>query len=433
MINNAFTNLKINESIFEKTIKVSAIYVSKHRTNDVIKCFNSHILYMKNQHNVIKVNDPDYRLVLLNSYYSSDSELPVEIRNFIVNNPNSKIDTFDIKINYSNYSYDEALKIILKDENVTIPSGFETIGDIIILNFKDENQYNHRHIIAKVIHDKNPTIKSIVLKTNAISNVYRTSDLELVSGIDNFETTHIEGKCSFTMDVRNVYFCSRLKNERDIILNIIKPTDIIADIFCGIGPFAIRVAEKGCYVYANDLNPECYKYLKINVQKNKVENLVKCFNKDAIDVINDLVSYNNKDAVNVINDLVSHNSVVNDANDINDLKKYRFTYVYMNLPCDAIEFLYVFQGMMRKANPKIWTQETTLPKIIVYCFDDGDTIEQNLNNLHARIKKVLVDYNHTEDFISLHYIKEVSSQYSMFCYIFKLNSKIVNGEIIQKS
>lgn len=44
----------------------------------------------------------------------------------------------------------------------------------------------------------------------------------------------------------------------------------MADVFAGVGPFALPAAKKGCAVLANDLNPESYKYLKINIEKNNV-------------------------------------------------------------------------------------------------------------------------------------------------------------------
>lgn len=37
----------------------------------------------------------------------------------------------------------------------------------------------------------------------------------------------------------------------------------------GVGPFAVPLALKGCQVYANDLNPRSYHFLKVNAQKNK--------------------------------------------------------------------------------------------------------------------------------------------------------------------
>ncbi len=43
------------------------------------------------------------------------------------------------------------------------------------------------------------------------------------------------------------------------MLSAVKKGDVVCDMFCGIGPFAIKAAKKKqCSVLANDLNPACY-------------------------------------------------------------------------------------------------------------------------------------------------------------------------------
>ena len=49
-----------------------------------------------------------------------------------------------------------------------------------------------------------------------------------------------------------------------------QPDDLVADVFAGVGPFSLPAAKKGCAVLANDLNPESYKYLIMNIKDNKV-------------------------------------------------------------------------------------------------------------------------------------------------------------------
>lgn len=62
------------------------------------------------------------------------------------------------------------------------------------------------------------------------------------------------------------------------MLTKFKEGETLCDMFCGVGPLAIRAARKGLKVIANDLNPECYFYLKINVAKNKVQSMINTTN-----------------------------------------------------------------------------------------------------------------------------------------------------------
>lgn len=79
-----------------------------------------------------------------------------------------------------------------------------------------------------------------------------------------------ESDCTFTFDFTKVYWNSRLHTEHGRIIDTFKYEDVVADVFAGVGPFAVPAGRKGCGVFANDLNPESFKYLKLNITKNKV-------------------------------------------------------------------------------------------------------------------------------------------------------------------
>lgn len=102
---------------------------------------------------------------------------------------------------------------------------------------------------------------------------------------------------NFTSFQRKVYWNSRLEHEHLRLVQTFRPTDIVLDVMAGIGPFAVPAAQRGCkvgfvscstlawlrtcmaassthqwllQVYANDLNPDSFRYLKENVRINKV-------------------------------------------------------------------------------------------------------------------------------------------------------------------
>lgn len=178
-----------------------------------------------------------------------------------------EVEDFEISMSYTELSYSQALKKLIP-EGINVPGGYETIGRIAHLNLR-EDQYPYKFLIGKVILDKASRVKTVVNKLEKLNNVYRTPILEVIAGEACYETVHVEGALNFKLDFEKVYWCSRLHQERMRVLATLQPGQTICDAFCGVGPFALRAAhEKSCLVYASDLNPACYKYLKINIEVN---------------------------------------------------------------------------------------------------------------------------------------------------------------------
>jgi tRNA (guanine37-N1)-methyltransferase len=133
-------------------------------------------------------------------------------------------------------------------------------------------------------------------------------------------------------------------------------------MFCGVGPFAVPAARKGCVVYCNDLNPTSYHYLLKNISRNKInEKNIFPHNGDARAYVRDL-------AIKQMSGTVPW-----------------FHHIAMNLPAAAPEFLDVFRGLYSSPPSVHVTSSTTesktggvapyLPTIHCYCFaeSDGDT------------------------------------------------------------
>lgn len=180
------------------------------------------------------------------------------------------------------------------------------------------------------------------------------------------------------------------------MLGQLKKTDIVCDVFAGVGPFSIRAAKIGCKVLANDLNPASYEYLSKNIEKNKVGGKVKAFNQDARVFLTELL-----------------------GNGMPELQEFLpFTDIYMNLPMDAIEFLDVLKGRFDR---EVWK---SLPTVHVYGFAN------EVSELINRIQGVWGDFDMT--CLKFHQIRDISPKKYMFCVEFVIPEIIAYGSDADK-
>lgn len=262
----------------------------------------------------------------------------------------------DIQITYHHWSINDILRNLLPP-HITIPTSFETVGHIAHLNLREEHQ-QYKNLIATVMLDKlQPRITTIVNKLQSTGGPYRTFAMEVLAGDQNLETTHKENGCTFRMDFSKVYWNSRLESEHNRIVKAIKPGEILADAFCGIGPFAIPAARlKVCEkVYANDLNPMSVHYLKENAKLNHVTGekfIASC--ACAREFLKRLIQK----------------------------EKLPVTRVVMNFPAGAPEFLDVFRGLYTQ----VADRKLPMPLVHCYCFVKGT---DDLDSARIRVRNAL--------------------------------------------
>ncbi|XVE54320.1 hypothetical protein DITRI_Ditri03aG0071100 [Diplodiscus trichospermus] len=174
--------------------------------------------------------------------------------------------------------------------SLTLGYSYWTAGHVAHLNIHDE-LLPFKDVIAKVIYDKNyPRIKTVVNKVGTITNEFRVPKFEILAGESDMVTEVKQYGATFKLDYSLVYWNSRLEHEHIRLVSLFQPGETICDTFAGIGPFAIPAAQKGCLVYANDLNPESVHYLKINAKINKVDDSVFAYNMDARKFISQLMA-----------------------------------------------------------------------------------------------------------------------------------------------
>lgn len=135
--------------------------------------------------------------------------------------------------------------------------------------------------IASLVQKNQPRIKTVVNKVGSITNEFRVPKFEILVGEENMITEVKQYGATFKLDYGAVYWNSRLEHEHIRLVSLFNAGEIVCDMFAGIGPFVIPAAQKGCTVYANDLNPDSVHYLGLNARINKVEDHVYTYNMDA--------------------------------------------------------------------------------------------------------------------------------------------------------
>lgn len=168
-----------------------------------------------------------------------------------------------------------------------VPKGFEVIGDIAILNLPRELEEYRFKIAEALLNRLKPRVRIVVRRSSPARDPERVHSYEVLAGSGGFETLHKESGCIFKVDISKVFFTSRLQYERSRIVSLVKPGEIVINMFAGVGPFSIIIAKKvpDVKVYSIDINPEAYKLMVENIKLNKVEDKVIPLLGDAAEVI----------------------------------------------------------------------------------------------------------------------------------------------------
>src|SRR3989344_4421527 len=103
-----------------------------------------------------------------------------------------------------------------------LPSGYDVIGSIAILKFKEGIKSTEKKKTASSLLKSRKNIKTILEKTEKISGRLRTYKTKFLAGIKTRETIHNESGCRFKLDVERCYFSPRLSGERLEIAGKIK-------------------------------------------------------------------------------------------------------------------------------------------------------------------------------------------------------------------
>lgn len=172
-----------------------------------------------------------------------------------------------------------------KTEFHELPSSYDVIGDIIIIEIK-EDLIKHEKLIGSALLKTHKNIKTILKKSGIHSGEFRTQQLKYVAGENKKVTEYKENNVNIKLDVEKIYFSPRLSTERKRIYQLIKPNERVLVMFSGSGVYPIVISKntQSKKIVGIEKNPLAHKYAEENIKLNKLNN-IELFIGDVKDII----------------------------------------------------------------------------------------------------------------------------------------------------
>ena len=197
-----------------------------------------------------------------------------------------------------------------------VSSGIDVVGDIAIIRLGNFSSSEKRRVAGALLEELS-NVRVVMEQRGGVEGEYRLRSLKHLAGEKRSTTVHRENGCSFKVDVATCYFSPRLSTERLRIAEAARMSDLVLNMFAGVGPFSIPIAKlKGAKVLSCELNENAARLHSENDVLNRVEGLIEVVNGDAADLPR--------------------------------ITKKKFDRVIMPLPSDANKFLPIALAMAKK-------------------------------------------------------------------------------------
>ena len=153
-----------------------------------------------------------------------------------------------------------------------LPAGYQRVGSIALLELAPALR-EHRARIALAARGALPWATAIAergpvrgeLRKPAVRALWPSSRASL-------RTVHREDGIRYALDLREVMFSKGNVKERHRIVP--RAGEIVADLFAGIGYFALPLARAGARVYAIEKDPKAFAFLQENIALNRLVSIV---------------------------------------------------------------------------------------------------------------------------------------------------------------
>jgi len=158
-------------------------------------------------------------------------------------------------------------------EKELLPSGWQILGDIIIVSLKKELE-DRKAEIGKALLSMHPRCRTVLLH-RGIYGKMRQPAREIIAG-NRTETVHKENGCYFKLDAMRLMFSQGNLAEKKRMSKLASDETVV-DMFAGIGYFSIPMAvhSNPRKIFAIEINPVAFGYLKENIKLSRVEDIVE--------------------------------------------------------------------------------------------------------------------------------------------------------------
>jgi len=165
--------------------------------------------------------------------------------------------------------------------------GIDIVGNIAILKFDKSTGSTQKKKFAEKFLKEHKNVRTILDYGTGVSGRLRTHKTKWVAGEKTKEALYKENACVFRFNVDTCYFSGRLASERKELAGKVRKNENVLVMFGGVGVYGIVIAKlsKVKKVVSVELGRECGKYAKINVKRNRVNDVVEIVQGDVRRVV----------------------------------------------------------------------------------------------------------------------------------------------------
>ncbi len=159
-------------------------------------------------------------------------------------------------------------------------SAYDVIGDLAVLEVPQGFETYEKELGAVLLESKK-NLKAVFKKSSSVEGARRVRKIKWLAGEKRTETVHREHGCQFKLDIAKVFFSPRLSFERQRIRDQVQDSEVIVDLFSGVGPYSIVIAKhRDVRITGIDINDGAIHYFDENIRINKVGDRVKAWHGD---------------------------------------------------------------------------------------------------------------------------------------------------------